>query len=86
MPERPAKVDARSRAERLWYWIHTGDAGVTIAAGAIALVLGLKAVWADNPVWGGFDDWLIALLWGLGLHQGASGVFEGIAGLKRKFV
>jgi hypothetical protein len=84
-PQFAAKVDQRTRAERLRDWIRTGDGITTLAAGAIALALGLKAVWIDNPGWGGFDDWLVAALWGLGLHQGASGVFEGIAGLKRKF-
>jgi hypothetical protein len=35
----------------------------------IAVVLGMKALYVDDLVWGGWDSWLVAFLWGLGLQQ-----------------
>ncbi len=40
-----------------------------LAVLVIAVLLGLKLLWADNATWGGFSDCLVAVLWGLGLHQ-----------------
>lgn len=85
IPKQKAEPQALAKQRKFREWIRTGDAIVTIAAGLIGLVLGIKAVWIDDPGWGGFEDVLLAFLWGLGLHQGASGVFEGIVGVKRKF-
>jgi hypothetical protein len=46
----------------------------------IAVLLGLK-IWAADPTWGEVDDFLAAVLWGLGLHQFT---FDGISGLAAK--
>lgn len=64
--------------------IQRGDYTITLVAGLLAVVLGLQALWIGNPGWGGLQDGLIALLWGFGLHQGAAGTFQGVAGLRRQ--
>lgn len=64
--------------------IQQGDYTITLLAGLLAVVLGLQALWIGNPGWGGLQDGLIALLWGFGLHQGAAGTFQGVAGLRRQ--
>lgn len=51
---------------------------------ATAVFLGLKILWADNLIWGSFNDYFAALLWGLGLHQVSGVAFEGVAGLGEK--
>lgn len=84
MPRAPA-VRARVDREGLAARIRSGDSIFTAVVLLIAVLLGAKLLWIDNPSWGGYDDWLIALLWGLGLHQGSAGAFEGLAGLKAKF-
>ncbi|MBZ4422985.1 hypothetical protein [Myxococcus sp. RHSTA-1-4] len=35
----------------------------------VASVVGLNLLWVNDPLWGGWGDWLVALLWGFGLHQ-----------------
>jgi hypothetical protein len=42
----------------------------------VAVILGLQLLWADNPVWGSWTDVIIALLWGLGLHQVAGATLD----------
>ena len=51
----------------------------------IAVFMGLKLLWLDNPTWGGWDAYLSAVLWGLGLHQVSGAAFEGLQGLAAKF-
>lgn len=41
----------------------------TAIAIIIASVLGITTIWANDPTWGGWQDYLVSLLWGLGLHQ-----------------
>ena len=50
----------------------------------IAVFLGLKLLWTDNATWGGWDAYLSAVLWGLGLHQVSGAAFEGLQGLAAK--
>jgi hypothetical protein len=50
-----------------------------------ATVLGLNLLWLPDPSWGGWGDWLVALLWGLGLHQVGGAAFEGVTGLTDRF-
>jgi hypothetical protein len=50
----------------------------------IAVVLGVKLLWAGNPVWGSGNDYLIAVLWGLGLHQLSDSGFQGVSALAEK--
>ena len=42
----------------------------------------MKALWFGNRTWGGPQDYVIAVLWGIGLH-GFS--FDGVSGLAQKF-
>lgn len=58
--------------------IRTGDLRANLVIIAIASVLGVPALWATDPSWGGFQDSLTAALWGLGLHQFS---YSGIKGL-----
>jgi hypothetical protein len=83
----PEPLADRARGERMRIrsYMSLGDWIFTGAVAMIAVGLGLKVLWIDNPAWGSYDDWLIALLWGLGLHQGSAGAFEGLSGLKAKF-
>ena len=56
---------------------------VAAVAIVIAGLLGVRALWLPNLTWGGWDDHVIALLWGLGLHQFA---FAGLSGLTDRLV
>jgi methylmalonyl-CoA mutase cobalamin-binding subunit len=57
----------------------------TVVILLISVVLGLKLLWADDPTWGGWNAYLTAVLWGLGLHQVSGTAFEGAAGLVEKW-
>jgi hypothetical protein len=61
------------------------DLLVLAVALAVSILLGLKLLWLDNPTWGSANDGVIALLWGLGLHQISNSAFEGIGGVMDKF-
>jgi hypothetical protein len=50
----------------------------------IAVLLGLRLLWVDDPTWGGWTAYLNAILWGLGLHQVSGAAFEGVEGLVAK--
>lgn len=63
--------------------IHSIDWFVVAITAFVSVALGLKVLWADNPTWGGVDDVLIALLWGLGLHQVGS-TAAGYVGVSKK--
>ncbi len=66
---------------QLGWW----DLVFTLAVLLIAVFLGLKLLWAGNATWGGWDAYLSAVLWGLGLHQVSGAAFEGLQGLAGKF-
>jgi hypothetical protein len=51
--------------------------------GVFAVLVGLKALWADDWAWGGSTAYLIAFLWGAGL-SGFS--YDGVTGLLGKFI
>jgi hypothetical protein len=61
------------------------DAIIIVIALALAVGLGLKLLWDGNSTWGSFSDCLVAILWGLGLHQVSGNAFEGIPALIAKF-
>lgn len=61
------------------------DFAFTLVVLLIAVFLGLKLLWIDNATWGGWDAYLSAVLWGLGLHQVSGTAFEGLQGLAAKF-
>ncbi len=51
----------------------------------VAVAVGVNELWVKSAIWGGWSDYLIALLWGLGLHQVGSLTFENVAKLGEKF-
>lgn len=59
-------------------WI---DLLVAVLAVLIATVLGLAALWTPDAAWGGWEDRIVATLWGLGLHQFT---FAGVEGLTER--
>ncbi len=60
-----------------------GIAWLTLAV--IAVVLGMNVVYVKDPDWGGWADYLIALLWGLGVHSVGSVRSAGVQGLREQF-
>jgi hypothetical protein len=50
----------------------------TLLIAILAVILGVKILWSDDWTWGGAQAYLIAFLWGAGLHQFT---FGGISGL-----
>jgi hypothetical protein len=50
----------------------------TLLIAIVAVILGVKVLWSDDWTWGGAQAYLIAFLWGAGLHQFT---FGGISGL-----
>jgi hypothetical protein len=63
--------------------IAIGDGVVLVAVTLIAVATGLKLLWAGSPTWGGWNDWLTAILWGAGLHAVGNDSFKGLLGLKK---
>ena len=55
---------------------------IDYAALAVATALGVTFVW--TPTWGGVNDWVAAVLWGLGLHQISGSTFDGVLGLRER--
>ena len=58
--------------------ISRNDLIITLAAGTLAMLLGIKLLWANSGVWGGFTDYLTALLWGLGFDQAGVATGKGM--------
>lgn len=74
-----ARPTVESLTKRLrWY-----DRTVTFIIFLVAVTLGLYLLWINDPTWGGWGDWLTAVLWGLGLHRVADAPIE-VSGLRDK--
>ncbi|MEL6734005.1 MAG: hypothetical protein AAFP83_22900, partial [Bacteroidota bacterium] len=43
---------------------------------AITVVVGMYALYNDNPTWGEGEDIGIAVLWGISIFQGAGSILE----------
>lgn len=67
--------------DRLRLLIRIGDLGRLLLVIIVAVFLGLNLLWINNPTWGGWADYLIVILWGLGLHQVAGAAFPGVSNL-----
>lgn len=52
-------------------------------AGVVGLAAGIVGLYFGNPTWGGLDDLLLAVLWGIGMHEVANTV-GGYAGARTK--
>jgi hypothetical protein len=79
--KRQATPTPAQRRENVLRRIKWSDVLVSAVVLLIATVLGLTSVWAKDPAWGGWEDRLVASLWGLGLDQFA---FSGLKGLVSK--
>ena len=82
----PALPTARESSAELTARTAQLDRWVDVAAVVVATLLGLNFVWAANASWGGLGDWMVALLWGLGVHQVSGYTFDGVLGLRDKLV
>ena len=71
--ESTRRIAAITRAVRGIDWLSL------LIAALVATLLGIKTLWSPNPAWGGWEDWLVAVLWGLGLHQFT---FAGVSALR----
>ncbi|MCP3856749.1 MAG: hypothetical protein GY698_18750 [Actinomycetia bacterium] len=61
-----------------WYaWVAAAVAGV------VGLAAGVLGLYDGNPTWGGLDDLLLAVLWGVGMYEVANTV-GGYAGARTK--
>jgi hypothetical protein len=67
---------------RRLFW---SDFWFTAAILLIAVFLGLKLLWMDDLTWGDPNDHLVAVLWGLGMHQVSGAAFEGVNTLADRF-
>ncbi len=72
-------------AQRITRVLATIDSVVFLVALAAAILLGLTLLWSPDVDWGSAQDFMVAVLWGLGLHQVSNSAFEGISGLLGKF-
>jgi hypothetical protein len=71
-------------SERLSGMIDRYDTVLNVALLVIATVLGMSLLWSTDPVWGGWNSYSTAFLWGLGLHQVGGAGFEGLPAVTRK--
>lgn len=71
--------DAKQNLSWLLSRIRSSDLLVTVVILLIACLMGIKALWISDLGWGGWEDRVIAVLWGLGLHQAT---FTGVEALR----
>jgi hypothetical protein len=76
-------IGSKATLEKLNRWIRTSDLLISIVVLAIACLLGIKTLWLADLSWGGWEDRVIAVLWGLGLHQAT---FTGVEALRANLV
>lgn len=82
--QKPAQEEQQARLRRkagLWLT----DRLVYLVLASVATALGIVALYLPEAVWGSTKDWILAALWGVGLHQTGAGAADGIQGLWRKF-
>lgn len=65
-------------------WLTAGDGLAFAVLTAIAVTLGLVALYLNNPIWGTPMDQITAFLWGMGLYQVGGAASDGIEGLRKK--
>lgn len=78
VPAAAALAALRARQRQL-------DLLLLLAMLVVAILLGLQVLWLDDPDWGTPGDLIVAMLWGLGLHQVAGSAFQGLHGLYAQF-
>ena len=74
----------QATAEQVMGIVANRDRVVTFVLGVVAVAAGLNVLWVPNETWGGLDAYLVAFLWGFGLHQLGNAPFEGLLGLREK--
>jgi hypothetical protein len=79
-------ISPRLSVKQIMMWRLALEAALAFAAMVMAVLLGLKLLWASDPTWGSADDLLTAVLWGLGLHQVSGAAFGGSQGLLDRFL
>jgi hypothetical protein len=79
-PERPAI----QLPERITDVIERYNLLLNLGVLLIATLLGMKLLWADDAVWGGWTAYTVAFLWGMGLQQVGGAGFEGLPALTKK--
>jgi hypothetical protein len=84
-PVLPIVEGERPTTRQLAWRLFLGDVAFTLVILVIAVLFGLQLLWSSKATWGGMDDYLIAVLWGLGLHTVSGSAFEGITALANRF-
>lgn len=84
LPIPPYTAGDRPTVRELSWRLFRSDLLFILVVSLIAVLLGIKLLWAGNPVWGSGNDYLIAVLWGLGLHQISDSGFQGVSALAEK--
>ena len=72
-------IGSKAAFEKLNRLIRRSDFLISAAVLGIACLMGIKALWLSDLSWGGWEDRVIAVLWGLGLHQAT---FTGVDALR----
>ncbi|HEX6095472.1 MAG TPA: hypothetical protein VF432_04030 [Thermoanaerobaculia bacterium] len=80
---RKRRLDGET-AHRIRGLVTNVDFFVLLIALLVAILLGLRLLWFDDPDWGSGNDMIVAVLWGLGLHQVTSSGLQGFADLRAK--
>lgn len=73
----PVSADGLRTELRSYRWL------TNAAVFVIAVATGIKALYLDNPAWGGWPAYLLAFLWGAGI-QVTGDAFTGIIGTRAK--
>lgn len=86
--EAEAEAEAKREKRRRFFrkvqlWVT--DSVVYVVLASIATTLGVVALYLPESVWGSTKDWILAVLWGLGLHQVGTASAQGIQGLWRTY-
>jgi hypothetical protein len=76
-----ARLPSQAALDRTALWL---DAGLFVFTAVAAIVIGLQALWLSAPTWGGWGDYLVAALWGLGMHKVAGEAFEGLDWIRKR--
>lgn len=69
---------------QIGHLIAAGDLVVLLVVTLLAVASGVKLLWAGDATWGGWDDWITALLWGAGLHAAGNNPFKSLLGLDKE--
>jgi hypothetical protein len=62
-----------------WQW---QNRLVFITTMIVGVLVGLGALYAGKPTWGGLTDIVVALLWGIGLYQASGAAAQGFGGVR----